>query len=69
MNRNQLSPTMPACDIGNLSLVKRIYRAQRCQGSEVDRQGRTALHHAILNTKWSVDDCAKTVQLLLEVLR
>jgi ankyrin repeat protein len=67
-NNNQLSPMMLACDIGDLSLVRTMCRAPKYLGSEIDGQGRTALHHATLNTKWSVDDCAQAVKLLAGVM-
>jgi ankyrin repeat protein len=67
-NNNQLSPMMLACDIGDLSLVQTMCQAQKYLGAEVDGQGRTALHHAILNTKWSVDGCAQAVKLLAGVM-
>ncbi|KAF9769873.1 hypothetical protein IL306_012638 [Fusarium sp. DS 682] len=67
-NHNQLSPMMLACDIGDLSLVHGMCQGQKYLGSEIDGQGRTALHHAIWNTKWSVHDCAQAVKMLAGVM-
>jgi ankyrin repeat protein len=67
-NNAQLSPMMLACDIGDLSLVETMCRPQIYMGYEIDGQGRTALHHAVLNTKWSVDDCAQAIRMLTELM-
>ncbi|KAH6963312.1 ankyrin repeat-containing domain protein [Fusarium avenaceum] len=67
-NRNQLSPMMLACDIGDLSLIRTMCQGDKYSASEIDGQGRTALHHAIFNTKWPVDDCAQAVELLAGVM-
>jgi ankyrin repeat protein len=65
-NHDHLSPMMLACDIGDLYLIQTM--CQNYLGSEIDGRGRTALHHAILNTKWSVDACAHAVRHLAGVM-
>ncbi|KIL85875.1 serine threonine-protein phosphatase 6 regulatory ankyrin repeat subunit a [Fusarium avenaceum] len=67
-NDSQISPMMLACDSGDLSLVRYVSQARKYEGSETDGQGRTALHHAILNKKWSVDDCAQVAKILAGVM-
>ncbi|KAG5655398.1 hypothetical protein KAF25_000647 [Fusarium avenaceum] len=65
-NHDHLSPMMLACDIGDLYMIRSM--SQNYLGSEIDGRGRTALHHAILNTKWSVDACAQVVRHLAGVM-
>ncbi|KAF5544657.1 serine threonine phosphatase 6 regulatory ankyrin repeat subunit a [Fusarium mexicanum] len=68
LDRYHLSPMMIACDSGSLSMVKIMCQRRHYQGSEKDRQRRTALHHAMLSKKWSSHDLAEATKMLAGVM-